>query len=147
MFKLNELAPLVKKRKRIGRGGSRGGTSGRGHKGQKARSGGKVDAGFEGGQMPLYRRIPKRGFTNVRFKQVIEIVNLTALKNLQEQEITRELLIQKKIIKPKKNKPFQVKILGSGSLEKPLTIIADSFSAGARTAIEQAGGKAVTKNG
>lgn len=147
MFKLNELAPLVKKRKRVGRGGSRGGTSGKGHKGQKARSGGKVDAGFEGGQMPLYRRLPKRGFTNARFKQVIEIVNISELSRLDAQEVNAAMLIEKGIIKPKKNKPFQLKVLGNGALDKALTVEADFFSAGARAAIEQAGGKVVTKNG
>lgn len=147
MFKLNELASLVKKRKRVGRGGSRGGTSGKGHKGQKARSGGKVRVGFEGGQMPLYRRLPKRGFTNARFKQVIEIVNLSDLSRLDVSEITAALLVEKGIIKPKKNKPFQVKVLGNGALDKPLTVEADFFSAGARAAIEQAGGNVVTKNG
>ena|SRR3990167_1411588 len=147
MFNLHELAPLVKKRKRVGRGGKLGGTSGKGHKGQKARSGGKVYIGFEGGQMPLYRRLPKRGFTNAPHKLNVEIVNLSALKGLQEREITPELMIEKGIIKPKKNQSFYVKVLGNGSLDKPVTVVADFFSAGARVAIEQAGGKAVTKNG
>ncbi len=145
MFKLSELAPLKKPRKRIGRGGSRGGTSGRGHKGQKARSGGGVRVGFEGGQMPLYRRLPKRGFSNVRFQEAIEIINIKRLNELDDQEITKELLMEKGIIKPRKNRPFLLKVLGDGSLDKPITIVADSFSAAARKAIEQAGGKAVTK--
>ncbi len=79
MAQLNNLVSSGKKRKRVGRGGSRGGTSGKGHKGQKARSGGTVRAGFEGGQMPLYRRLPKRGFTNARFKPELIIVNLDRL--------------------------------------------------------------------
>ncbi len=146
MLTLSKLAPLGKGRKRIGRGGSRGGTSGRGHKGQNARSGGGVDLGFEGGQMPIYRRLPKRGFLNFRFKRVVEAVNLDRLNGIvdQDQEITKELLIKKGIIKPKKNRPFALKILGNGSIEKPITIVADLFSTAARKAIEEAGGKAVT---
>lgn len=147
MFKLNELTPVTKKRKRVGRGGSRGGTSGKGHKGQKARSGGKVDAGFEGGQMPLYRRLPKRGFKNVRFQDDIEIINLDAINKLSESEISKELLLSKGLIKPRKKKPFLLKVLGNGSLEKPVTVVADLFSESARTAIEKAGGKAVTQTG
>lgn len=144
MFALDTLKPVSKKRKRVGRGGSRGGTSGKGHKGQKARSGGTVDPGFEGGQMPLYRRIPKRGFTNARFKAVIEIVNVSQLSDQFEDEaqVTRQELIEKKIIKPKKGKPFALKVLGDGKLTKKLTVIADAFSAGARKAIEAAGGSA-----
>ena len=79
MLTLEKLNPVTKKRKRVGRGGSRGGTAGRGHKGQKARSGGEVHPRFEGGQMPLYRRLPKRGFTNAPFKEVVETVNVSQL--------------------------------------------------------------------
>jgi len=79
MFTLNTLVPLVKKRKRRGRGGSRGGTSGKGHKGQKARTSGGIAIGFEGGQMPLYRRIPKRGFSNARFKRNVIPLILSTL--------------------------------------------------------------------
>lgn len=142
MFTLENLKPVTKKRKRVGRGGSRGGTAGRGHKGQKARSGGKVDPGFEGGQMPLYRRIPKRGFTNARFKNVIEIVNVSQLEDFFENEslVTREALIDKKIIKPKKRIPFTLKVLGDGELKKKLTVTADAFSENAKKAIEAAGG-------
>ncbi len=147
MFRLNELAPLTKKRKRIGRGGSRGGTSGRGNKGQKARSGGKVGVGFEGGQMPLYRRLPKRGFNNVRFQELIKIVNVGDLNILADQEITKELLVGKGIIRIRANRPFHLKVLGNGTVDKPLTVVADSFSASARKAIEQAGGKVVTTKG
>jgi len=75
MFQLNKLSPLVKKRKRVGRGGKLGGTSGKGHKGQKARSGGYVRIGFEGGQMPLFRRLPKRGFNNHNFQDTFVVVN------------------------------------------------------------------------
>lgn len=147
MFRLNELTPLTKKRKRIGRGGSRGGTSGRGTKGQKARSGGKVDVGFEGGQMPLYRRLPKRGFSNVKFQKLIKIVNVGDLTPFANQEITKDLLVEKGIIRVRSNKPFHLKVLGNGVLDTPLTVVADSFSASARKAIEQAGGKVVTTKG
>ncbi len=147
MFRLNELAPITKKRKRIGRGGSRGGTSGRGNKGQKARSGGKVDVGFEGGQMPLYRRLPKRGFSNVRFQELIKIINVGDLNAFADQEITKEMLVQQGVIRIRTNRPFHLKVLGNGVLDKPLTVIADSFSNSARKAIEQAGGKVVTKKG
>lgn len=148
MFSLNQIAPLVKKRKRVGRGGSRGGTSGKGHKGQKARSGGSPRPGFEGGQMPIYRRLPKHGFTNAPFKRVVEIVNFTQLTSFDDgAEITRELLMEQGIIKPRKNKPFLLKVLGNGLLEKKLTIIADLFSAKALEAIEKTGGKAIIKKG
>ena len=149
MLRLDTLKPLVKKRKRVGRGGSRGGTSGRGHKGQKARSGGKVDIGFEGGQMPLHRRLPKRGFTNIRFRKTVHIINLENLKKLAEShdEITKELLCELGLVKSRKNRPFTLKILGEGKLEKPITIIADAFSAGARKSIEKTGGKALTQKG
>ncbi len=149
MFILNKLSPLKKKKKRIGRGGSRGGTSGRGHKGQKARSGGGVDVGFEGGQMPLYRRLPKRGFSNMRFKSIVHIINIDGLNVLAEsyEEITKELLIKEGIIKARKNRPFILKVLGIGTLKKPVTIIADAFSATARKSIEDAGGKALTQKG
>ena len=148
MFSLDQIAPVVKKRKRIGRGGSRGGTSGKGHKGQKARSGGSPRPGFEGGQMPIYRRLPKHGFTNAPFKRVVEIVNLTQLKSFDEGvEITSELLLEHGIIKPRKNKPFMLKVLGDGLLEKKLTVIADLFSAKALEVIEKSGGKAIVKKG
>lgn len=142
MFNLDNLAPITKKRKRVGRGGSRGGTSGRGHKGQKARSGGKVDRGFEGGQMPLYRRLPKHGFSNAPFKATVEIVTLDALQKAFDDQalVTRQELVAKKVIKPKKGKPFALKVLGNTGLTKKLTIVADAFSAGAKKAIEQAGG-------
>ncbi|MGB8367244.1 MAG: 50S ribosomal protein L15, partial [Candidatus Babeliales bacterium] len=97
MFRLENLVPLGKKRKRVGRGGSRGGTSGKGHKGQKARSGGGIAPAFEGGQMPLHRRLPKRGFTNARFKKVIEIVNLKHLDKIfnEGETVSKKILIEK----------------------------------------------------
>ncbi len=150
MFRLDTLQPSGKKKKRIGRGGSRGGTSGRGHKGQKARSGGKVAAGFEGGQMPLHRRLPKRGFTNARFKKEISIVNIQCLDIAfdEGEEITTTLLIQKGLIKPKKSEKRKikskmlVKVLGDGTITKKFTVFAYAFSKSAREAIEKAGGQA-----
>lgn len=142
MFELKDLAPITKKRKRVGRGGSRGGTAGRGHKGQKARTSGTVDIGFEGGQMPLYRRIPKRGFTNARFKLVIETVSVKTLEKVFDEnaQISKEKLVAKKVIKPKKDKPFKLKVLGGDAITKKLLVTADAFSASAKQAIEQAGG-------
>lgn len=148
MYTLEKLEPVTRKRKRVGRGGSRGGTSGRGHKGQKARSGGSINPGFEGGQMPLYRRLPKRGFTNVRFKVAREVVTTTQLNKLFDDEstVTKQELITKKIIKPRKGTPFILKIIGGETLTKKLAITADAFSAGAKKAIEGAGGTAQLTN-
>ena len=143
-MKLHELKPAKgarKKASRVGRGMSSGfgKTSGRGHKGQKARSGGGVRPGFEGGQMPLQRRLPKRGFTN-RFKKEIVTVNIEDLNRFDEgSEITPETLIESGVIKGIKD---GVKILGNGSLEKSLNIKAHRFSKQAQEKIEAAGGKA-----
>lgn len=116
-----------------------GKTSGRGHKGQKARSGGGVRIGFEGGQMPLYRRLPKRGFTNV-FKKEIVAVNVDALNRFEGgTEVTPALLVESGVIKGVKD---GIKILGNGNLEKALTVKAHSFSRQAREKIEAAGGRA-----
>jgi large subunit ribosomal protein L15 len=147
MFTLHNLTPLVKTRKRVGRGGKRGGTSGKGHKGQKARTGGesKIRVGFEGGQMPLYRRLPKRGFNNARFQDESVMINLDALERSfnDGDTVTKELLIARRIIKASKSKgSFVLKILGNGELNKKLTIIADAFSASAKKAIEGIGGEA-----
>lgn len=138
MLQLNDLVKLTKKRKRVGRGGHRGGTSGRGHKGQKARTSGTVPARFEGGQMPISRRLPKRGFTNYLFKKEYEIVNLEQLQNMFEdgQTITKELLLQSGCVK----KGNLVKILGTGSLQKKLTLEVDACSKTAKEAIERLGG-------
>ena len=144
MFALHTLKPLVKKRKRIGRGGSRGGTSGRGHKGQRARSGSTIDVAFEGGQMPLYRRLPKRGFTNARFKKDVKIISLQRLEHhfADGDTVTKELLVEKGIINIKKSGgPTLLKVLGNGKLTKKLTVTADAFSASALQAITQAGGQ------
>ncbi len=147
MLTLSNLERTKKRRKRVGRGGSRGGTSGRGHKGQNARSGGGVDIGFEGGQMPLYRRLPKRGFSNYRFKRVVKAINLDQLNAAvgESESISKKELLEKGVVKTKKNQIFLLKILGNGSIEKPVTVIADLFSQTARKAIEDAGGKAITE--
>ena len=144
MFSLSNLVPTTKKRKRIGRGGSRGGTSGSGHKGQKARSGGSIHPRFEGGQMPLHRRLPKRGFTNARFKKDVVVVNLSTLDTFDEgMEITKQVLIDRRIIKAHKSKgDFVLKVLGDGDLNKKLVVRADAFSKSASAVITKAGGEA-----
>lgn len=142
MFQLNTLSPLVKKRKRVGRGGKLGGTSGKGNKGQKARSGGFVRIGFEGGQMPLFRRLPKRGFNNYNFRDDVVIVNLEQLEKTFDSNslVTKEALLEKGLIKSCKN--ALLKVLGAGKLSKKLTIHADAFSKSAIKAIEDCGGEA-----
>ena len=140
-MKLNELKPAEgsrSKRLRKGRGLSSGHgfTSGRGTKGQKAH--GKTRLGFEGGQMPLYRQIPKRGFTNINRKEYA-IVNLSTLDRFEDgTEVTPQLLMESGIVK---NLKSGVKVLGSGKLTKKLTVKANKFSASAVSAIEAAGGK------
>lgn len=126
-------------RRRVGRGpgSGRGKTSGRGHKGQKARSDGRVAAGFEGGQMPLYRRLPKRGFTNP-FRRENEIVNLRDLKRIEEDTITPEVLEAHRLVDLGKARP--IKILGNGTVNRQLTVRVHAISAGARSKIEAAGG-------
>ncbi|MBN1549723.1 50S ribosomal protein L15 [Candidatus Babeliales bacterium] len=145
MSQLNNLQPLCKKRKRIGRGGSRGGTSGKGHKGQKARSGPCLGLTFEGGQMPLARRLPKRGFTNARFKTVCYIVSIQDLEKAFEEGalINKAALMEQGLLKRKKSETgCVVKVLGAGKLTKKLIVEVDRFSEGAKRAIEQAGGEA-----
>lgn len=142
MLKLETLSALVKKRKRVGRGGDRGGTSGRGHKGQKARTSPNVGIAFEGGQMPLIRRIPKRGFNNARFQTEVKIVNIEQLNNAFDAGsiVTKQALVEKGIIKGVHK--FSLKILGNGSLTKKLVVHADAFSESAITAIKNVGGEA-----
>lgn len=141
-MKLHELQPTAgsrKERNRVGRGIATGNgkTSGRGHKGQKARSGGGVRPGFEGGQNPLFRRLPKRGFTNINRKE-FAIVNLDVLNRFEEgTEVTPALLIESGVVG---NEKSGIKILGNGSLDKKLSIKAHKFSASAKEAIENAGG-------
>jgi large subunit ribosomal protein L15 len=143
-MRLEELKPAAgatKKSKRVGRGvGSGSGkTAGKGHKGQKARSGGVKGAGFEGGQMPLQRRIPKRGFTNI-FRKEYSIVNLQDLESMAGTDpITPEVLMQKGLIKDMKT---GVKVLGNGELKAKLTVRAHKFSKSAIEKIQAAGGKA-----
>ncbi|EAG8411757.1 50S ribosomal protein L15 [Listeria monocytogenes] len=142
-MKLHELKPSEgsrKERNRVGRGtgSGNGKTSGRGHKGQKDRSGGGVRLGFEGGQLPLFRRIPKRGFTNINRKE-FAIVNLDVLNRFEDgTEVTPELLVETGIIR---NEKSGIKILSNGNIEKKLTVKANKFSAAAKEAIEAAGGK------
>jgi large subunit ribosomal protein L15 len=141
--KLQDLKPANgsrKKKKRVGRGigSGHGKTSCKGHKGQKARSGGTKGPGFEGGQMPLQRRLPKRGFRNI-FKIEFAIVNLKDINRIEGVDvITPDVLIEKGIVKNMKD---GIKILGGGELQKPLTIKADAFSASASAKITAAGGK------
>jgi large subunit ribosomal protein L15 len=142
-MKLHELKPAEgsrSSRKRIGRGigSGTGKTSGKGHKGQNARSGGGVRPGFEGGQNPLFRRLPKRGFTNINRKDYA-VVNLDVLNRFDEgTEITPALLIESGVVS---NERSGIKILGNGSLEKKLTVKAHKFSGSAKEAIEAAGGQ------
>ncbi|MGO4890136.1 50S ribosomal protein L15 [Anaerobacillus sp. MEB173] len=142
-MKLHELKPAEGSRKvrnRVGRGigSGNGKTAGRGHKGQNARSGGGVRPGFEGGQNPLYRRLPKRGFTNPTRKEYA-IVNVETLNRFDAgTEVTPELLIETGVVSKAKD---GIKILGNGKLEAKLTVKANKFSASAVEAIEAAGGK------
>lgn len=129
--------------KRLGRGigSGLGKTSGKGHKGQWARSGGGVRPGFEGGQMPLIRRIPKRGFNN-HFRKVYSVINLSVLESFEANSVVNiETLCEKGLIKIVKGS-VGFKVLGNGTLTKALTVQANSFSASAKEAIEKAGGKA-----
>lgn len=141
-MQLHELKPAAgsrKDRKRKGRGVATGNgkTAGRGHKGQNARSGGGVRPGFEGGQMPIFRRLPKRGFKNPN-RTEYAVVNLETLNRFEDgTEVTAALLVETGVVK---NERDGVKILGNGTLERKLTVKADKFSASAKDAIEAAGG-------
>ena len=144
-MKLHELSPAEgskKSVKRVGRGhGSGWGkTAGKGHRGQKARSGGGVRPGFEGGQMPLQRRLPKRGFNNIFAKEIVT-VNLSTLNSKFEDgaDVTVETLVAAGVVK---NSFDGVKILGNGKLEKKLNVKVTAYSESAKAAIEAAGGKA-----
>ena len=140
MLRLHNLTSAGKTKKRVGRGGSRGGTSGRGHKGQKARSGShNVRAGFEGGQMPLYRRLPKRGFNNKLFAKETVTISLEFLdsKFTEDQEITKVVLETMGFVK----KNVRVKVLGGYTPTKKLIVEADAFSKSAREAIEASSGQ------
>ena len=144
-MKLHELRPndkAFKERKRVGRGpgSGLGKTSGKGHKGQNARSGGGVRPGFEGGQLPLFRRLPKRGFSNAKFKTEYAVINLSDLNKFEDGAIvTPEILKEMGVLK---NQLDGVKVLGNGKLDKKLTVKAHRFSKTAIEAIEKMGGKA-----
>ena len=143
-MKLNSLYPnegATKTRKRVGRGpgSGLGKTSGKGHKGQNARSGGGVRPGFEGGQLPLFRRLPKRGFTNAMFKTRYAVINLSDLNKFDNgAEVTPEILKNMGIVK---NLQDGIKVLGNGTLEKKVTVKANKFSKSAVEKIEAIGGK------
>ena len=141
-MKLHELKPAygsTASRKRVGRGGKYSKTSGKGEKGQNARSGGGVRPGFEGGQLPLFRRLGKRGFSNARFKTVFACVNVSDLNRFDDNTVvTPELLIETGLVKKELK---GIKILGNGDLSKKLTVRANKFSNSAKVKIEKTGGK------
>ena len=143
-MKLHELSPVagstfVGKRKGRGVGTGNGKTGGRGHKGQHARSGGKTHIGFEGGQMPLSRRVPKRGFNNV-FAKPLTAINLAALNRFEDGAVVdAAALIEAGVISAC---PYGLKVLANGTLTKKITVKAKAFSESAKEKIEQAGGKA-----
>ena len=143
-MKLNTMHPAegaTETRKRIGRGigSGNGKTAGKGHKGQNARSGGGVRPGFEGGQLPLYRRLPKRGFSNAKFKVRYATINLSDLNRFEDGAVvTPELLKEMGLVK---NQLDGIKVLGNCTLEKKLTVKAHNFSTRAQAEIERLGGK------
>ena len=143
-MKLNTMHPAegaTETRKRIGRGigSGNGKTAGKGHKGQNARSGGGVRLGCEGGQLPLYRRLPKRGFSNAKFKVRYATINLSDLNRFEDGAVvTPELLKEMGLVK---NQLDGIKVLGNGTLEKKLTVKAHNFSTRAQAEIERLGGK------
>ena len=143
-MKLNQIDKnkSFKSKKRIGRGigSGKGKTSGSGHKGQKARSGVAIN-GFEGGQMPLHRRVPMRGFNNSNFAKTFEIVNLSQISKLKVKNVDAEVMSKNGLI----SSIFApVKVLGNGSIDKAVNVTASSFSDSAAKKIEDAGGKATT---
>ena len=144
-MKLHTLAPnegATKERKRLGRGvgSGTGKTSGKGHKGQNARSGGGVRPGFEGGQLPLFRRLPKRGFSNAPFKVRYATINLSDLNRFEDGAlVTPEILKEIGLVK---NQLDGIKVLGNGTLEKKVVVKAHKFSKKAKETIEKLGGKA-----
>ena len=147
-MRLHELSPAPGSNKRAyrkgrGAGSGNGKTAGKGHKGQKARSGGGVRPGFEGGQMPLQRRIPKRGFNNKIFATTYANINLSDLERFEDGAVvTQEAILAAGLVK----KPLDgIKVLGDGELTKKLTVEAAAFSKSAKQKIEEAGGKAEVK--
>lgn len=142
LYNIEQPEGAVRSPKRVGRGTSSGTgkTSGKGHKGQNARSGGGVRPGFEGGQLPLFRRLPKRGFSNAKFKVEYATINVSDLDNFEDGAVvTPELLKEMGIVK---KQLAGIKVLGNGELTKKLTVKAAKFSATAVEKIEKMGGKA-----
>jgi large subunit ribosomal protein L15 len=142
LYNIEQPEGAVRSPKRVGRGTSSGTgkTSGKGHKGQNARSGGGVRPGFEGGQLPLFRRLPKRGFSNAKFKVEYATINVSDLENFEDGAVvTPELLKEMGIVK---KQLAGIKVLGNGELTKKLTVKAAKFSATAVEKIEKMGGKA-----
>ena len=142
---LSNLKPAkgsVRNSKRIGRGNAtgQGRTAGKGHKGYQSRSGTKCRFHFEGGQTPLMRRLPKRGFSNYGFRKEVQIVNLEKISILDIEKVNPEILVEKGIIK---NANVSVKILGTGTIDKPVQVTAHMFSKSAVEKLEKAGGKAI----
>lgn len=133
-----------RKRVGIGEGSGRGKTSSHGQKGQKARSGGSIRIGFESGHIPLYRRLPHRGFNNHKFRTDYAIVNLGDLERIEGDEINRETLVKAGLVRAKAK---LIKVLGDGELNRALTVTADKVSAGAQEKIEKAGGKVIVTGG
>jgi large subunit ribosomal protein L15 len=143
LHNLKNVPGAVHRRKRVGcgEGGGRGKTCGRGGKGQTARSGGSVRPGFEGGQMPLFRKLPHRGFNNKNFRTEYAVVNLSDLAKLEGvTEVDRQVLVERGLIRSNAGK---VKVLGDGEISQALKVTADKFSASAKSKIEAAGGQVV----
>ena len=142
---LSSLQPAdgsVHNTKRIGRGNAtgQGRTAGKGHKGYQSRSGTKTRFHFEGGQTPLMRRLPKRGFSNYGFRQKVQIVNLDRISTLGLDKVNPDILVEKGVVK---YVDIPVKILGNGKIDKPVEVIANMFSKSAVEKLEKAGGKAI----
>jgi large subunit ribosomal protein L15 len=147
-FNLHAPEGATKKRRRVGRGqgSGLGTTAGKGNKGQQSRSGGKTYPGFEGGQMPLYRRLPHRGFSNVQFRKEWQIVNLAQIEDkfAAGELVDGASLFQKRLVK---HAEAPIKILGDGSVTKALNFQVDKVSSSAKVKIEKAGGKVETPSG
>lgn len=144
LHELSNIPGAVKRRRRVGcgEGGGHGKTCGRGGKGQSARSGSSVRPGFEGGQMPLYRRLPHRGFNNANFRTVYDTVNIGELSRIDESitEVDRDVLIKVGLIR---GQAPSVKVLGGGEITRSLKITAAKFSTSAKEKIEKAGGESI----
>mgnify|MGYP003108645509 CR=1 FL=1 len=147
-MRLHELinsngANRSKRRLGKGEGNGHGKTCGRGHKGSKSRSGYSIQPGFEGGQMPMYRRLPQRGFSNFKFHKNFAIVNLADLERIAEdvKEVDRDVLVKAGLVR---DNSLPLKVLGNGEIKSALKVRADRFSASAKAKIEAAGGEALT---